>query len=574
MKTSERYEIIEQLGSGGFGSVFRAMDTTLQREVAVKRLDRVDNSDSVRQQLLAEARVLASIQHPNIVSIYDVHSNDDADEIIMELISGVNLSTFVKKHLLIGFDFKNVALQILDAMHSAHNAGVLHCDLKPENIMLSITAEGHYEVKIYDFGMSVSVDHSKAIENSKLTGSIYMMAPELFNGSPPTKQSDIYALGCIFYYILTGAYPFNGDNSVQVMAMHISGSHSPLASIRDDLDPALCDLIQNLINKDLPSRLPSCQQAIQTLSEIVFTENDDEFTLPTTLKLESTNSLVVRPINVDSLTGSVVEIPAISQAVYANTANHSAPINQIPEDAPEGVEPYEPTGSLQTTPAKALPSKAEWFFNIKGAVKGPVELEKLQSLCTERKIKRRTLVWHPHFGEWIRAKSCAETKGHLRRAAQKPPNEVTQPATETNNLFVSSDRSPSITFETITILLGATICLWTVYFHPDSLYIAAATYATLIFVVGLVYSRIHQLKSGKSWFTFCLLTPVLGDILHAIAKPTAKSILAAIMLITGATHLGFFALEKVKSTQLSSSHQSSDIEHQSTPLLASSKTQK
>ena len=410
----ERYTLGEKLGEGGFGSVYKALDNTLQREVAIKRLDKGLMDAETREQLIREARVLAAIQHSNIVSIYDVSSHGDFDEIVMELAKGVSLDALVQRHLLLPFDFVNVAGQILGALSAAHERGVLHCDVKPENMMLCMASAARYEVKVYDFGMSEPVSKEEKVGKSKLVGSIYVMAPELFDGAMPTEQSDLYGLGCVFYYLLTGTYPFNGDSSIQVMASHITGNCQPVQSIRSDLTHQLCLWLEKLMKKDTAERFTSCSEALDTLLEIEIHERKQEFTLSTTLDLESKNSRVVRPISADSL----AEDYKVSKTTQSGPSNTTVFLsNSLPKTSPVRCNPVmsaikKPKELLVTgleEELTALPEGAEWYFFSKESAKGPVTLEQMQKLCSEKKVQPETLIWHPTFGEWVQASGCSDT---------------------------------------------------------------------------------------------------------------------------------------------------------------------
>lgn len=412
--TTERYTLGEKLGEGGFGSVYKATDNTLQREVAIKRLDKGLMDKETREQLIKEARVLAAIQHSNIVSIYDVSSHDDFDEIVMELAKGVSLDALVQRHLLLPFDFVNVAGQILGALSAAHERGVLHCDVKPENMMLCMASAARYEVKVYDFGMSEPVTKEEKVGKSKLVGSIYVMAPELFDGALPTEQSDLYGLGCVFYYLLTGTYPFNGDSSIQVMASHITGNCKPVQTIRTDLTHQLCLWLEKLMKKETAERFSSCSEALDALMEIEIHERKQEFTLSTSLELESNNSRVVRPISADSLAKDY-KVSKTTQSGPSNTTVFLS--NSLPKTSPVRCNPVmsainkpeEPLVTGLEEEVTALPKGAEWYFFVKESAKGPVTLEQLQKLCAEKKVLPSTLIWHPTFGEWVQASGCSDT---------------------------------------------------------------------------------------------------------------------------------------------------------------------
>ena len=508
MQVSKRYQYLKPLGKAGFDSVFQAFDTILQRKVTVKRLANTDDQNSVHQQLLNEAKVLASIKHPNIVSVYDVLSNESGSALIMEPSKGVSLSDLVKKHLLIGFDFKNVALQMLRAISAAHKAGIHHCDLSPTNVRLSVTSEGHYNAKIY--GFAASALHEENV----------------------SSQSDLYALGRLFQLLLTGSLPSNSKKQ----------SGTDLISVRSDLTPPLINWINQFIPPHPAERTQNCTTAIEELSAITFGESKQEFTLPTHLKLESSNSRVVRPISIESLTHKIsdttltTQIPAATQEEREHSQQFQQHCSTMTEMPPTNTE---------------VTHNSEWFFNINGVVKGPIQLEQLQNLCRANKIKPTHLIWHPYFGEWIKAESCEETKEHLNAKLKSLTRLSSRCITQPNSneqfrlLGPAQGEKSSIVCEAAIVLIGAATTAGAVYLQPESLHLIVAGYALLLFIAGFVYTRFQQYKSGKSWFVLCLFLPIVGDLLHTVAKPSFKSTLATLMLLTGAIQLGYFTVNQL-----------------------------
>lgn len=537
MNNQGRYQIDKTLGSGGFGSVYKAHDTKLHRDVALKRLNKGDCELAVREQLLKEARVLATMHHPNIVSVFDVSSHAEYDQIVMELAVGVSLDRLVKRHLLLQTDFKHIAAQTLNALSVAHEAGVLHCDLKPENIMLCMASDNQYEVKLYDFGMSHSARKTSSTKTTKLMGSIYVMAPELFNGEPPSAQSDLYALGCLFYYLLSGCYPFSGDNSVQVMAMHISGKYAPLGSIRSDLSEDFCAWIDSLIASDKGVRPESCRSALETLNALEINHEEVDFTLSTELELESKSSRVVRAIGSDSLSlndGSSEEREAVS--LKRKTVTHTAPMQSRPQV--KAGNKYTPS-ALNKEEQAELPDGAEWYFSKGEAVRGPITLKQLRKLCGSRTITESHLLWHPLFGEWVVAGSCSETSGAFGdvedETLEKKLEEVEWQKT-------ASVRPPLIGVEVLVIILGALVSSVVLVKFPEFLPLIVAAYALILCCVGFVSSRLCQFRSGLWWFIFCLVIPVFGDVLHAVMKPSVRIVVCTLMFIVGGLSLGLIFL--------------------------------
>jgi serine/threonine protein kinase len=552
----ERYTILEALGSGGFGSVYKAHDTMLDRDVALKRLYKSLGEDELRAQLLREARVLATMQHPNIVAIYDISSMADSDDIVMELLQGVSLDKLVKRHLLQMSDFKNVACQILQALASAHAAGVLHCDVKPENIMLCLASEDHYEAKIYDFGMSPTPGEQG--KTTKLLGSIYVMAPELFNGGQPSAQSDLYALGCVLYYLLAGEYPFLGDSSVQVMASHITGNYVPVSEYRPDLSHELCSWLDSMLQKDTAERFESCKKALSGLAAIELKEKEAEFTLPTALKLEGKNSRLVRNISVESVTtGQVTELSNTTTVFLSNTYSHSSPVGEKPALPARAIKKAK--SPIDTAEEQMLPDGAEWYFTIGDGIKGPVSLEQLNKLCHEDKVTEATLVWHALLGDWVTAAICAETKAvfdtkkqiiHIQEVEKAAADEAE--ANEAARNEVTSNEATKVQ-----VISGFGLEVWLVFsatiptiilsiIYPDILHYIMAIYLLVILAVGLSAARVYQMRQGAKWF--CAI-PVIGDLYHAITRPNARNTLCAVMVIVGSIGMVIMGCGEAKAIE-------------------------
>ncbi|MEM1350386.1 MAG: serine/threonine-protein kinase, partial [Myxococcota bacterium] len=202
-----RYEIERCIGRGGMGVVYLASQSTLNREVVVKVLARSLSQE--REAIIRfqrEAFGLSQLQHPNIVTIYDFGRERELAYIVMEYVQGETLSQFIKSHGAMPFEeFARIAAQILDALAEAHSRGIIHRDIKPSNIMLC-ARHGHSNfVKVLDFGLAKLVhDHIEVTKKTNLVGSIAFLAPEQILGLEFDQRVDVYALGVLFYYMLTG----------------------------------------------------------------------------------------------------------------------------------------------------------------------------------------------------------------------------------------------------------------------------------------------------------------------------------------------------------------------------------
>lgn len=280
--SSERYDIQKKIGEGGAGSVYLAIDTRLDREVAVKRLMAEEDGNwnqSTVDMMLKEARLLSAMDHPNIVTIYDADVDEDGPYVVMELLQGRNMDELIAENPMTASDFKSFAINCLDALSAAHSIDVIHRDIKPNNIVLKWLPNGRFQAKLLDFGMAKlsavptkqTVDHGDSV-----MGSIYFMAPEQFERKELDARTDIYALGAVFYYSLTGLYPFTGDNAAEVMASHLTHRVQQISELRPDIPEWTSNWVMWLINREMEHRPDSAQVALD-----YFMANDDEIPLRT-----------------------------------------------------------------------------------------------------------------------------------------------------------------------------------------------------------------------------------------------------------------------------------------------------
>jgi serine/threonine protein kinase len=261
-----RYAVEKELGRGGIGEVLLAHDLQLERMVAVKRiLVQVGNSERRAQFAIDEAKRLARLQHPNIVTVFDVMDDDGDLLMVMEYLSGYTLED-LKSPLTIE-DFLNVARQALSGLAAAHALGTIHLDIKSSNLMLTWLATGQLQVKILDFGLATIIGQATASENDdgSILGSIYTMAPEQLLREPADVRTDLYSLGCVFYHALTGKDPFRGATVEDIIQAHLQHDFRPLAARRPDLPPAVCDWVENLMSKNPGDRPTDATSALKAL---------------------------------------------------------------------------------------------------------------------------------------------------------------------------------------------------------------------------------------------------------------------------------------------------------------------
>jgi non-specific serine/threonine protein kinase len=254
-----RYKIESELGKGGMGIVYKAQDTLLNRVVAIKFLNTSGVGTEGKLRLLREARAVAQLNHPNIVSIYDAGEADDTAFIVMELVNGHTLRRMEKTNLL---DTLHMAQQICLALDHAHSNGIIHRDLKLENIVIT----NSQTLKLMDFGLAHTADDNRLSEEGTLTGTLAYLAPELIQGQPATVQSDLYAFGVILYELLIGRAPFEGTIS-SMLAQHMHGKVTPPSEVDSQIPAWADELVLRLLSKHPEERPASAKDLLLILEQ-------------------------------------------------------------------------------------------------------------------------------------------------------------------------------------------------------------------------------------------------------------------------------------------------------------------
>lgn len=250
-----RYEIVSELGGGGMARVYRGQDRLLNRNVTIKILREQYASD---KEFLArfqrEAQAVASLSHPNVVSIYDVGQEDDLHYLIMEYVEGRSLKDLISERApLPPLEAIDISLQICDALEHAHENGVIHRDIKPHNIL--ITRNGR--VKVTDFGIAQAVSEVTMSQSGTMIGSVHYLAPEQARGGVIGATADIYSLGIVLYEMLTGDLPFHGETPVAVALKHLQENPRPVRELNPNVPPALERVVMRTLEKDPARRYPS-----------------------------------------------------------------------------------------------------------------------------------------------------------------------------------------------------------------------------------------------------------------------------------------------------------------------------
>ncbi len=271
-KLTSRYQFHAVIGQGGTGEVSTAWDTQLERTVAIKRL-KIEGlpEETMGGATWQEAMRLAAIRHANIVAVYDMGTENGAPYVVMEYVQGETIEQRLEAGgPLSDEEFGEFALQALEGLTAAHHAGLLHRDLKPANIMLARQPSGSSQVKILDFGIARFVDSTAKPDpkQESVTGSVHFIAPEQLNREPVDVRTDLYSLGCVFYYSLAGKYPFDGERIIDVIQAHLRHEVRPLSELRLDLAPELTQWVMALISRQPEMRHASAQLALQHLHAI------------------------------------------------------------------------------------------------------------------------------------------------------------------------------------------------------------------------------------------------------------------------------------------------------------------
>ncbi|MET8960281.1 serine/threonine-protein kinase [Streptomyces sp. NPDC004074] len=259
----DRYQLEEPLGRGAMGEVWRAADHVLNRTVAVKVLHGDDAAALERFRM--EAQTAGRLSHPNVVGVYDFGSHDGRPYLVMELVDGWNLSQERSVYgVLAPREAAGIAAQMAAGLAAAHRHGVIHRDVKPANVMLTIDRN----VKLTDFGIARFADAAAGAltATGKIVGSAAYLAPERAMGHSALPASDVYSLGCVLYELLTGHPPFRGTNSLAVVQQHVEARPAPPTHLRPDIPPALADYVMCMLSKDADGR-PTADQAAAWLED-------------------------------------------------------------------------------------------------------------------------------------------------------------------------------------------------------------------------------------------------------------------------------------------------------------------
>lgn len=265
---ADRYEIKGKVGRGGIGAIYMAYDTILKRDVAIKRLlpmEETNLNESAENTLTREAEALSRLQHPNVITLFAFEEDQEGPFVVMEYIEGDTIKDTIDNGALSFDDFQVVASQCLDPLITAQDLGLLHRDIKPANIMLQWLSSGSFQVKILDFGLA-KFSQTPSLQTLDLTGSflgsIEYLAPEQLELKPLDPRTDIYSLGCVLYYCLAQRAPFEGANPAITTTNHLEHIVTHISEIREDIPQTVADWLMLLIARQPDDRPKDAREAL------------------------------------------------------------------------------------------------------------------------------------------------------------------------------------------------------------------------------------------------------------------------------------------------------------------------
>ena len=271
-RTISHYTVLEKLGAGGMGEIYKAQDTRLNRFVAIKALSTGSSGDPERRRrFIQEAQAASALNHPNIITIYDIVSQDGMEFMVMEFVAGVTLDDLIPKTGMTAPRTLDCAVQMADALQAAHAAGIVHRDLKPGNVMVTGTGL----VKILDFGLAkltapspvtLAGDETLPLGSGPMTiegsilGTVSYMSPEQAQGKPVDARSDIFSFGLVVYEMLTGRKAFSADSSVSTLSAILRDEATPISQVVASVPPELEQIVYRALRKAPDQRWQSMQE--------------------------------------------------------------------------------------------------------------------------------------------------------------------------------------------------------------------------------------------------------------------------------------------------------------------------
>lgn len=290
-RLSGRYKVLKSIGSGGMANVYLARDMILDRDVAVKvlRMDYVSEANMLKR-FQREAQSATSLTHPNIVSMYDVGDEGDYYFLVMEYVEGMTLKQYIQEHSPLDLgDAINIMLQLTSAIAHAHHNGIIHRDIKPQNIL--IDQEGN--IKITDFGIAMALSATAITQTNSVMGTVHYLSPEQARGGTASKKSDIYSLGIVMYELITGTLPYEGESPISIALKHLQSDLPRPSEVIEDLPQSLENVILKAAAKDPHYRYASADEMTEDLKTVLNPERASEPLFAPAPDLEATKAIPI-----------------------------------------------------------------------------------------------------------------------------------------------------------------------------------------------------------------------------------------------------------------------------------------
>lgn len=297
MMIASRYKIINKIGAGGMSDVYKAIDTLIERDVAIKILKQEYSEDAnFLRKFQTEARAAGVLQNPNIVNVYDVGSENKLHYIVMEYVEGITLKTYIEKCEKISVkETIAIAIQVANGIRAAHNKGIIHRDIKPQNIMVSIDGKA----KVTDFGIARATTSNTI--NSDVMGSVHYTSPEQARNGFVDAKSDIYSLGIVMYEMVTGRVPFDGDSAVSVALQHLQEEIVRPSAYVPDLPISLENIILKCTQKSPDRRYHNMDELLTDLKRAAKNPDEDFVVIDATPTKTSQSTRVMTKEEVDKI---------------------------------------------------------------------------------------------------------------------------------------------------------------------------------------------------------------------------------------------------------------------------------
>ncbi|MFJ5622162.1 Stk1 family PASTA domain-containing Ser/Thr kinase [Peribacillus loiseleuriae] len=310
-----RYKLLEMVGGGGMANVYLAQDMILEREVALKilRMD-FNNDEEFIKRFNREAQSATSLTHPNIVSIYDVGEEDDIYYIVMEYVRGLTLKQYIQKFYPIPIEKAlDILKQITSAISQAHHNGIIHRDIKPQNILI----DDHGNVKITDFGIALALSATNITQTNAVLGSVHYLSPEQARGGMANNKSDIYSLGIVMFELLTGRLPFSGESAVSIALKHLQTETPSPKRWNPSIPQSVENIILKATAKDSYYRYETVDEMEDDIRSALNPErtNETPFVIPE--DMDATKAIpIITNDNMSGIDETIIRGPEKATVVY------------------------------------------------------------------------------------------------------------------------------------------------------------------------------------------------------------------------------------------------------------------